>query len=130
MARPAAISKTDTSEKRLDPGLRTAENQGVDVVGAFVRVHGLQIRERAHYVVFLRDAVATVHIAGSARDVERLAAVVALHQRDRRWRGLALLQHAAEPPRAGKPERDLGLHVGELLLDQLIGGERPAELVS
>jgi len=28
-----------------------------------------------------------------------------------------------------EPERDLGLHVGELLLHELIGGERPAELL-
>ena len=42
----------------------------------------------------------------------------------------ARLQHAAEPQRAGQAERDLGLHVGELLLHQLIGGERPAELLA
>jgi hypothetical protein len=35
-----------------------------------------------------------------------------------------------EPQRRMQSERDLGLHVGELLLDQLIGGERPVELLA
>ena len=79
---------------------------------------------------FVGDAVAAMHVARDARDVERLAAIVALHQRDRRRRRLARLEHAAEPQRAVQAERDLGLHVGKLLLDQLIGGERPAELLA
>ena len=35
-----------------------------------------------------------------------------------------------EPQAALQAERDLGLHVGQLLLDQLVGGERPAELLA
>ena len=43
---------------------------------------------------------------------------------------LPCFEHPAEPQRAVQAERDLGLHVGELLLHQLIGGERPAELLA
>src|SRR5437016_858109 len=107
-------------EKRLDAGLRAAEDQGVDVVGALVGVDGLQVGQHAHDVEFVGDAVAAVHVARKPRDVERLAAIVALHQRDRGRRGAALLQEAAEPERAGKPERNLGLHVGKFFLDKLV----------
>src|SRR5712672_2730148 len=67
------------SEKRLDPGLGAAENQGVDVVGALVGVDGLEVRQHAHDVELVGDAVAAMHVAREARDVERLAAIVALH---------------------------------------------------
>src|SRR5215831_17994719 len=44
--------------------------------------------------------------------------------------GAALLQEPPEPERRVQAERDLGLHVGELLLDELVGGERTAELLA
>src|SRR5204863_582099 len=43
---------------------------------------------------------------------------------------LALVLEAAQTQAALQPERDLGLHVGELLLDQLVRGEWPAELLA
>ena len=81
-------------------------------------------------MIFLGNAVAAVHVARQPRDLECLAAIVALHQRDRRRRGLAGFQHPPEPQRALQAERDFGLHVGELLLHQLIGGKRAAELLA
>ena len=39
-------------------------------------------------------------------------------------------QQAAEPQRTREPKRDLGLHVRELLLDELIGGEWAPELLA
>src|SRR3546814_21047641 len=75
----------------------------------------------------LRDAVAAVHVAGGAGDVERLAAIVALDQRDRLGGGDVLVEHPADPQRRLEAERDLGLHVGELLLDELRRRQRPAE---
>src|SRR6185312_11271923 len=88
------------SHERLDAGLGAAEDERVDVVRALVGVHGLEVLRHADDVILLGDAVAAVHVACRPGDVERLAAVVALHQRDRRRRGAALLQHAAEPQRA------------------------------
>src|SRR5487761_2656326 len=113
--RPASSTKTWNSitlfrrfsHERLDAGLGTAEDERVDVVRALVGVDRLEVHEHAYHVVFFRDAVAAVHVARDAGDVERLAAVVALHQRNRRRRRAPLLEHPAETQRAGEPERDL-----------------------
>src|SRR5262245_2353308 len=79
------------SEKRLQPGLRAAEDQRVHVVGAFIGVDGLQVRGVAHDVVLDLDAVAAVHVARHAGDIERLAAVVALDNGDHLGRNSALV---------------------------------------
>ena len=68
------------------------------------------------------DAVAAVHVAREPRDIERLAAIVALEHRDRRRRGFAFVDQPRQAERRVQAERDFGLHVGKLLLDQLIGG--------
>ena len=81
--------------ERLDAGLGAAEHQRVDVVRAFVGVDRFQIAKDAHHVELVGDAVAAVHVAGEPGDVERLAAIVALEERDRRRRCLALFDHAA-----------------------------------
>jgi hypothetical protein len=44
--------------------------------------------------------------------------------------GRALVLHAAQAQAALQAERDLGQHVGQLLLDQLVGGQRAAELLA
>ncbi len=90
------------ARKRLDAGLRAAEDQRVDVVRALVGVDGLEIAEHAHHVELVGDAVAAVHVARQPRDLERLAAIVALQQRHRGRRRPALLQQPAErvAPRA------------------------------
>jgi len=59
-----------------------------------------------------------------------LPQLFALHQRHRGRRRLALLQHAPEPQRACEPERDLVCMSASFFLDQLIGGERAAELLA
>src|SRR5229473_2928419 len=70
-------------EKRLNSRLRAPQDERVDVVRALVGVDGLEVAQHAHHVEFVGDAVAAVHVARDARDVERLAAIVALHERDR-----------------------------------------------
>ncbi len=45
-------------------------------------------------------------------------------------RGAAFVLHAPEAQAALQAEGDLGLHVGELFLDQLVGRQRPAELLT
>ena len=39
-------------------------------------------------------------------------------------------KEAAKTQRGTQSERDLGLHVRELLLHELVGGERPSELLA
>ena len=65
-------------QKRSKPGNRAAHDERMDVVRSFIGVHGLQVRGVAHDLEFGRDAVAAMHVAGDARDFQRLAAIVAL----------------------------------------------------
>src|SRR5271166_903071 len=118
------------SKERLQARLRASQDQRVNVVRALVGVHGLEVREVAHDLVFDLDAVAAVHVARGSRDVERLSAVVALDHRDHFRRRPAFVHEPPDPERGLEPERDLGLHVGELLLEELGRRERPAELLA
>ena len=102
----------------------------MDVVCAFVGVHHLEVDHVPHHAELVADAVAAHHVAGGAGDLERLAAAVALHDAGELDRRRALVLHAAESQTALQAERDLGGHVGELLLHQLVGGQRPAELLT
>jgi hypothetical protein len=52
-----------------DPGLGAAEDQGVDVVGAFVGIDRFEVHHVADHVVLVGDAVAAVHVAGGPGDV-------------------------------------------------------------
>src|SRR5690349_4532083 len=65
-----------------EPGLRAAENEGMNVVRALISVDGLEIEQMTDHVIFVDDAVAAMHIARHARDVERLAGRVAFENRD------------------------------------------------
>jgi hypothetical protein len=96
-------------------------------VGALIGVHGFQINGVAQDVIFLRDAIAAMDVARFAGDGQRLAAIVALHQRDGLGHPGALIQQTAQLQRALKAQRDFSLHVGELLLNQLRAGNRLAE---
>src|SRR6266849_6270063 len=70
------------SAERRDAGLRAAEDEGVDVMRALVSVDRLEVHDVANHVELVGDAVAAMHVARDAGDVERLAAIVALQQRD------------------------------------------------
>jgi hypothetical protein len=99
------------------------------VVRPFVSVHRLEIQYVANHMIFIRDAVATVHVSRHASDVERLAAIVAFYERDALRRAGAAIDHATHCKRRLVAESDLGLHVGKFFLDQLIGGQRTSELL-
>ena len=100
------------------------------VVRAFVGVDHLEVHQVARDAELVADAVAAQHVARHAGDVQRLAAGVALHDRGDLDRRRALVLHAAQAQAALQAERDLGLHVGQLLLHQLVGGQRLAELLA
>ena len=61
---------------------------------------------------------------------ERLAAIVALDQRDHLRRRAALVHQATDTQRALQAQRDFGLHVGEFLLHQLRLRQRTPELLA
>ena len=102
----------------------------MNIVRAFVGVHDLQIHQMARDAVFVGDAVAAVHIARDACNLQRLAATVALHDRGDFGRGAALVFEPPQAQAALQSEADFGLHIGELFLDQLIRRERATELLT
>src|SRR4051794_32498801 len=91
-----ALPRPPLLEERLNAGLGAAEDQRMNVMRALVGVDRLQVGQHPHYVELVRDAVATVHVARHAGDVERLAAIVALEQRDRRRRRAPGLEQPSE----------------------------------
>src|SRR3546814_5525105 len=83
-------------------GDRTPDNQSMDVVGAFIGVDRLKILGVPHHIVLGRDTVTAQHVPGDARDVQRLAAVVALYERDRLRNKNAQFGRASCRDRVGK----------------------------
>ena len=102
----------------------------MDIVRALVGVDHLQVHHVADHAVFVADAIAAQHVARHAGDVERLAARVSLEQAGDLDRRRAGILHAAQLQTALQAQRDLGAHVGQLFLDQLVRGQWPAELLA
>src|SRR6516162_2774172 len=117
-------------KERLKSCLCAAEDQGMHIVCALVGVDGLQVGDVAHDVILDLDAVAAVHVACRPRDIERLAAVVALDDGYDLGCRLAIIEQASGAQGTLQPECDLGLHIGELFLHELSRGEGPAELLA
>ena len=69
-----------------------------------------------------------MHIAGGARNIERLAAIITFHNRDHLRGHLALIHETTHAQRALQAERNFGHRIGEFLLDQLCLGQWLAEL--
>ena len=114
----------------LKAGDGAAKDQRMDVMRALIGVHRFQIHHVAHDVIFLGDAVAAMHVARFAGDVQRLATAVALYQRDVFRRAVARIKKSADPQAGLKADIDLGMHVGQLQLDQLVAGKRTVELLA
>ena len=70
-------------EKRLQAGDRAPEDERVNIVRALVRIHRFEIGEVAHDAECGRNPIGAEHVARQAGDIERLARVVALDERDR-----------------------------------------------
>lgn len=98
------------------------------VVRPLIGVDRLEVLEVPHHVILAHDAVAAMHVASRPRNVQRLAAIVALDEADRFRRQRILVEQPADAQRSLQAQRDLGLHVGQLLLDKLRGRERAIEL--
>src|SRR5688500_1955849 len=112
-----------------EPRDRAAQDQRVHVMRALVGVDRLKIGGVAHHVELGADAVAAMHVACDPGDIQRLPAIVALQEADRLGDQLAFLEPASDAERSLQAERDLRHHVGQLELDELVGGEGLAELL-
>ena len=83
---------------------------------AFIGVDRLQINGMAHDMIFLRDAIAAMHIARGAGNIQRLADIIAL-SRSTPFRG-----QTAPHPSTGRPaswpdsQAQFPLHIGQFFL--------------
>ncbi|MEY3262096.1 MAG: hypothetical protein RLZZ620_1147 [Pseudomonadota bacterium] len=91
----------------------------MNIVGALVGVHRLQVRHVAHHRVLVEDAVGAVDVAGGAGDLQGDVDVVHLGQGDLLGDELALVLDAAGVQRQELALRDLAEHPGELHLNEL-----------
>ena len=98
------------------------------IVGALVGIHHFQIDQMPGNAELVADAIATQHVASHAGDIQSLSAAVALHDRGDLHRCRAFVLHPAQAQAALERQGNFGLHVGELLLDQLGLRQRPTEL--
>ena len=89
------------------------------IVRAFIGINGFQVNHVANHVVFIMNTVAAVHVARHAGNVKRLAARVALNQRNHFRHSLVFVHQTAYAQAGLQAQRDFGLHVGQLFLDQL-----------
>src|SRR3546814_463798 len=76
------------------------------------------------------DVCSSDLVARSPGDVERLADIVALDDGDHVGRKAMLVHQPAYAQTRLEPQRDIGHHVGQLLLVELCCGERAAELLA
>src|SRR6185312_9979647 len=107
-----------------DSGDAFADDEGMDMIGAFVRAHGFEIAEVAHYGIFGGDAVGAEEVARLTGAIGGGGDVGALEHGDMRGFETAGVFEAraldGEELRLG----DGGDHGRELLLHELVGGER------
>jgi hypothetical protein len=68
--------------RRCEASLRTPrsrsapEDWGMEVVGAFIGVDRLEVHHVADQVILVGDAIAEMHVAGSAGDVEAFSGIL------------------------------------------------------
>src|SRR5215831_6498882 len=82
--------KLPPRSERVQPRERLANDERVDLVGAFVGVHALEVEHVPDDGILEQDAVAPEDCARAPSDFERLTHVVALAERDLCRQELAL----------------------------------------
>ena len=101
----------------------------MNIVGALVCVHRLQVHDVSDHVVLVADPIPSQHVPALTCDRQGLAAVVPLQQGDHLGHHLALLLETAELEAGMEAEGDFRHCVRQFLLDQLVSSQRPSKLV-
>src|SRR5689334_15963475 len=126
----SALSQTTLHRNRRNSGDLAPDDQRLDAVGPLEREDRLHVRVVAGDVVGEQDAVAAEDVARVADDLTRLGRVIHLRHRGHA-RGQAPVGGELGQPQAQQLHRgDLGEHAAELVLHELVGGDRPAELLA
>src|SRR5262245_38874514 len=97
-----------------------SDDERVDVVRALVGIDRLEVAHVAHRGVLVDDAVAAQDVARHAGDLEGLEDVVALRHRDLDEGRLPLVLEAPQLEAEELGLGDLGHHLDELPLDELV----------
>ena len=103
-----------------DAGDAFADDQFVNVVGAFVGVYAFEIVHVAHDGVIVDDAVGAQNVAGFARGFQSDGHVVHFQHGDVRGIHLATVFQPANVQRKELALHDFGDHPGEFFLHQLM----------
>src|SRR5919108_1166301 len=118
------------SFERVDAGEGLSQDQRMDLVGALVRVHRLEVVHVPHDRVLERDPVGAEDGPGLPADPQGLVDVVHLAEGDLLGLDPTLVLHPPEVERQQHPLGELHGHLHELALDQLERTDRFAELVA
>ena len=106
-----------------------AKNEGVNVMGALVCVHCLQIHHMPDHMILVADAVAPQHVPAFTCDGQSLSTVVPLKQGDHLRHHLALLFETPKLKTRVQAKGNLSHCICQLLLDQLVCCQWPSKLV-
>jgi hypothetical protein len=98
------LSLRASLKESLQAGDCASKDERVNIVGALVSIDRFEIGEVAHDGERGRNPIGAEHIARQAGNIERLARIVALDERDR-FRGASLPASNSRPMRnaAGSP---------------------------
>lgn len=99
-------------------------------VCSFVRIRNLQIGDVPADVILIRSSVPTEDIQQYPRMLQRLPAIISLHETDHLWRGQPSILQPPHLQARLEAQRNLRVRVGQLLLNQLEGSERARELLT
>src|SRR6185312_11250583 len=113
--------------ERRQPRHRLSDDQRVNVVRAFVRVHALEILHVSHRAVLREDTVATQQSPSLTRDVTCNVHVVALRKRNLLRREPSRILESPKMKREQSTLRDLRHHLGKPRLLQLKATYRATE---
>ena len=100
------------------------------VMRPFQCVDDLHVHHMADDVILICDPIRAMHVSADARYIKRLSGAVAFHQADHFWRHFVGVAQPADPQAGLQAQRDLGLHLDQFFLHQLVSGKWPAELVT
>ena len=106
-----------------DAGDALSDDEGMNVVGAFVGFDGFEIHEVSHDGVVVGDAVGAEDVAGHAGALDGHGDVVFLGHGDVLECDFALIFEAADLEGEQLCFSDFGDHPGEFLLDELVAGD-------
>src|SRR6266481_8589773 len=97
--RSAQDDSLSSATESINPGDVLANDQGVDVMGAFVGINALEIHEMSDHGIAIGDADGAQDVSRAPRALERDPDIVALGQRNLLGTGRARFHHAGKTQR-------------------------------